>query len=109
MSNPEPEHRQPAPASATGGRAVDDGFTRTARKDGRQVVTLRRLMLGNQFIVESDVYPVGTMRIDPVRPGPYIFTSRDEASRLHGRNDARPRVPRLRNLLTGSTGLSPPR
>ena len=37
-------------------------------------------MLGNQFIVESDVYPVGTMRIDPVRPGPYVFGSRDEAS-----------------------------
>ena len=60
----------PAP---TGGRAVDDNFTRTARKDGRNVVTLRRLQLGNQFIVESDVYPVGTMRVEPVRPGPYVF------------------------------------
>lgn len=48
----------PQPSSG-GGRAVDDNFTRTARKDGRQVVTLRRLMLGNQSIVESDVYPVG--------------------------------------------------
>ncbi len=80
MSNPEAEPRPEAPASPTGGRAVDDAFTRTARKDGRQVVTLRRLMLGNQFIVESDVYPVGTTKIDPVRPGPYIFGSRDEAS-----------------------------
>ena len=80
MSNPEAEP-QPAPApSPVGGRAIDDDFTRTARKDGRQVVTLRRLILGNQFIVESDVYPVGTMRIDPVRPGPYVFGSRDEAS-----------------------------
>ena len=80
MSNPEAEPRPPTAPSATGGRAVDDDFTRTARKDGRQVVTLRRLMLGNQFIVESDVYPVGTMRIDPVRPGPYVFTSREEAA-----------------------------
>jgi hypothetical protein len=80
VSNPELDPR-PAPApSPVGGRAIDDDFTRTARKDGRQVVTLRRLMLGNQFIVESDVYPVGTMRIDPVRPGPYVFGSRDEAS-----------------------------
>lgn len=59
---------------------MDDNFTRTARKDGRQVATLRRLMLGNQFIVESDVYPVGTMRVEPVRPGPYVFGTRDEAS-----------------------------
>ena len=59
---------------------MDDDFTRTARKDGRQVATLRRLMLGNQFIVESDVYPVGTMRVEPVRPGPYLFGSREEAS-----------------------------
>ena len=59
---------------------MDDNFTRTARKDGRQIATLRRLMLGNQFIVESDVYPVGTMRVEPVRPGPYVFSSRDEAS-----------------------------
>ena len=63
-----------------GGRAVDDNFSRTARKDGKQVATLRRLMLGSQFIVEADVYPVGTMRIEPVRPGPYIFGSREEAA-----------------------------
>ena len=71
---------QSSPAPSGGGRAVDDDYTRTARKDGRQVVTLRRLMLGNQFIVESDVYPIGTMRVEPVRPGPYVFGSREEAS-----------------------------
>lgn len=64
----------------SGARAVDDGFARTARKEGRQVVTLRRLQLGSQFIVESDVYPVGTMRVEPMRPGPYVFTSREEAN-----------------------------
>ena len=81
MSTPEPEPQAaPPPPPAGGGRAVDDDYTRTARKDGRQVVTLRRLILGNQFIVESDVYPVGTMRVEPVRPGPYLFGSRDEAS-----------------------------
>ena len=80
MSTPEAAPQPAPPPNPTGGRAVDDEFTRTAKKDGRQVVTLRRLMLGNQFIVESDVYPVGTMRIDPVRPGPYVFGSREEAS-----------------------------
>ena len=77
MSGPD---STPQPSNSGGGRAVDDNFTRTARKDGRQVVTLRRLMLGNQFIVESDVYPVGTMRVEPVRPGPYVFGSREEAN-----------------------------
>jgi hypothetical protein len=67
-------------ASAGGAKAVDDGLTRTARKEGRQVATLRRLQLGSQFIVESDVYPVGTMRVEPIRPGPYVFTSREEAT-----------------------------
>ena len=80
MSTPEPEPQAaPLPPPAGGGRAVDDDYTRTARKDGRQVVTLRRLILGNQFIVESDVYPVGTMRVEPVRPGPYVFGIREEA------------------------------
>ena len=67
-------------AQSGGGRAVDDNFSRTARKEGKQVATLRRLTLGTQFIVESDVYPVGTMRIEPVRPGPYVFGSREEAA-----------------------------
>jgi hypothetical protein len=79
VSNPA-DQPEPAPAPGGGARAVDDDFARTARKDGRQVVTLRRLMLGNQFIVESDVYPVGTMRVEPVRPGPYVFGTREEAS-----------------------------
>jgi hypothetical protein len=63
-----------------GARAVDDGFSRTAKKEGRQVATLRRLTLGSQYIVESDVYPVGTMRVDPMRPGPYVFATREEAN-----------------------------
>jgi hypothetical protein len=63
-----------------GAKAVDDGFSRTAKKDGRQVATLRRLALGSQYIVESDVYPVGTMRVDPARPGPYVFATKEEAN-----------------------------
>lgn len=67
-------------AQMSGARAVDDGFSRTAKKEGRQVATLRRLALGSQFIVESDVYPVGTMRVEPMRPGPYVFATREEAN-----------------------------
>jgi hypothetical protein len=79
MSEPAQEP-QPSPPVGDGARATDDNYTRTARKDGKLVVTLRRLILGNQVLVESDVYPVGTMRIEPMRPGPYVFNSREEAS-----------------------------
>jgi hypothetical protein len=68
------------PAPVGGTRAVDEGFTRSVKKEGRQVVTLRRLALGAQFIVETDVYPVGTMRVEPIRPGPYVFNTREEAN-----------------------------
>lgn len=71
---------RPENAPMSGARAVDDGFSRTAKKEGRQVATLRRLALGSQFIVESDVYPVGTMRVEPMRPGPYVFATREEAN-----------------------------
>jgi hypothetical protein len=67
-------------AQLGGARAIDDGFSKSAKKDGRQVVTMRRLQLGVQYIVECDVYPVGTMRVEPVRPGPYVFTTREEAN-----------------------------
>jgi hypothetical protein len=67
-------------AQVGGARAVDDGFSKSAKKDGRQVVTMRRLQLGIQYIVECDVYPVGTMRVEPVRPGPYVFATREEAN-----------------------------
>ena len=67
-------------AQLGGARAIDDGYSKSAKKDGRQVVTMRRLQLGVQYIVECDVYPVGTMRVEPVRPGPYVFTTREEAN-----------------------------
>ena len=53
---------------------------RTARKDGRQVVTLRRADADGQVVVECDVYPVNSLRVEPIRPGPYVFASDKEAS-----------------------------
>jgi hypothetical protein len=34
---------------------------------------------GDAWIVECDVYPVTGMRVDPLRPGPYRFPSRELA------------------------------
>ena len=53
---------------------------RTARKDGRQVVTLRRADDEGQVVVECEVYPVNSLRVEPIRPGPYRFGTEDEAN-----------------------------
>jgi hypothetical protein len=53
---------------------------RVARKDGRQVVSLRSLARGGEFVVECEVYPVSGLQIDPLVPGPYAFATSQEAS-----------------------------
>lgn len=35
-----------------------------------------------QPVVECDVYPVDSMRVKPITPGPYAFASRREADRF---------------------------
>jgi hypothetical protein len=52
----------------------------TARKDGRQVVTLRRSHDNGQVVVECEVYPVNSLRVEPIRPGPYRFDTEDAAN-----------------------------
>jgi hypothetical protein len=52
---------------------------RTARKDGRQVVTLRRDEADGQVVVHCEVYPVNSLRVEPIRPGPYVFHTEEEA------------------------------
>ena len=72
-----------APAKGKKGKAAGDAkelFHRTAKKDGRRVVILRCFDRDDQCIVECDVYPTNSLRVEPLHPGPYTFTSRDEAS-----------------------------
>jgi 5-carboxymethyl-2-hydroxymuconate isomerase len=52
---------------------------RSARKDGRELVRLRYVEEQNAFLIECEVYPVGGLRVEPLRPGPYRFGTRDEA------------------------------
>jgi hypothetical protein len=55
----------------------------SARKDGRQVVTMRLVEgAGGEAVVECDVYPVDRMSVKPIKPGPYAFASRREADRF---------------------------
>ena len=52
---------------------------RSARKDGREIVRVRYVGESTGFVVECEVYPVGGLRVEPLRPGPYRFAKRDEA------------------------------
>jgi 5-carboxymethyl-2-hydroxymuconate isomerase len=52
---------------------------RSARKDGREIVRLRFVEERNAFLVECEVYPVGGLRVEPLRPGPYRFAAREDA------------------------------
>jgi hypothetical protein len=52
---------------------------RSARKNGRELVRLRYVEEQNAFLIECEVYPVGGLRVEPLRPGPYRFGTRDEA------------------------------
>jgi hypothetical protein len=52
---------------------------RSARKDGREIVRMRYVEETDGFVVECEVYPVGGLRVEPLRPGPYRFVRRDDA------------------------------
>jgi hypothetical protein len=53
---------------------------RTARKDGRQVVSLRSVQRGGECFVECEVYPVSALQVDPLTRGPYKFASAEQAT-----------------------------
>jgi hypothetical protein len=57
-------------------------IVRTARKDGKQVVTMRSVARAGECVVECEVYPVSGLTVDPLRPGPYRFESEQEAARF---------------------------
>jgi hypothetical protein len=63
------------PESLTG----DEVDRRSATKDGREVIALRCVAADGEFVIECDVYPVDGLRVEPLRPGPYRFGSRQEA------------------------------
>jgi hypothetical protein len=53
-----------------------------AQKDGKRVVILRRHEGARATVVECDVFPVDSMRIEPLRPGPYVFSTPEAAQRF---------------------------
>ena len=63
-----------------GSKSAKESFHRHAKKDGRRVVILRLFERDEQFVVECDVYPTNSLRVEPLHPGPYHFGARDEAA-----------------------------
>jgi hypothetical protein len=52
---------------------------RSARKDGREILRLRYVADTAGFLIECEVYPLGGLRVEPLRPGPYRFGTREDA------------------------------
>ncbi len=67
----------PAPQPVDG--EAQELALRLARKEGREIVRMRYVEEQSGFLVECEVYPLGGLRVEPLRPGPYRFGSRDEA------------------------------
>jgi hypothetical protein len=75
--------RDPDAYQAPGGAdAPQQDVVVRVEKDGKQVVILRRHDGARGVVVEYDVYPIDTMRIEPLRLGPYLFASSEPASRF---------------------------
>lgn len=58
------------------------GVVLQAQKEGRPIIVLRRYEGARGAVVECDVFPVGAMQIEPLRPGPYVFRTPDLAARF---------------------------
>ncbi len=56
-----------------------DVTVRSAHKDGREVVTLRCVEADGECVVECAVQPVSGTLAEPLRPGPYRFSEREQA------------------------------
>jgi hypothetical protein len=87
MSDLADEYGLRAPGTKAGGKKASakaakakESFHRHAKKDGRRVVIMRLFERDEQFVVECDVYPTNSLRVEPLHPGPYFFGSRDEAA-----------------------------
>ena len=52
---------------------------RSARKEGREVMRMRYVEDSPGYLIECEVYPVGAVRVEPLRPGPYRFATREHA------------------------------
>jgi hypothetical protein len=67
------------PGRAGAAQGVREIAVRSARKQGREVVRMRYVEDEGGFVIECEVYPVGAVLVEPLRPGPYRFPQREHA------------------------------
>jgi hypothetical protein len=58
------------------------GVVLQAQKEGKRIVILRRYEGARGAVVECDVFPFDKMKIEPLRPGPYLFATPEIAQRF---------------------------
>ena len=63
-----------------GGDGPEQLSVRTARKEGRQVVTMRSVQHPTTCVVDCQIYPVGALQVEPLTAGPYTFATAREAT-----------------------------
>lgn len=78
--DPHYDYGSPLAAAAAAAPAERELAVRTARRDGRELVTLRCVERGAEFVVECVVHPATGLRVEPLRPGPYRFADWGQAS-----------------------------
>lgn len=54
-------------------------WLRQARRDEQPVVSMRCLEDHGRYVITSEVYPVDRITIEPLEPGPYVFSTAREA------------------------------
>jgi NAD(P)-dependent dehydrogenase (short-subunit alcohol dehydrogenase family) len=67
------------PPLSAGERTGRQLVHRVAKRGAQQVVTLRCVESDRGFTVECDVYPVGSLTVEPEHRGPYAFATETEA------------------------------
>lgn len=59
-----------------------DLLTRHAKRGTQHVASMRCVERAGQVLVECEVYPVDSLRVEPLRAGPYTFAAEQEARRF---------------------------
>jgi hypothetical protein len=69
-------------ATLVGSLGERELLTRHAKRGTQHVASMRCVERAGQVLVECQVYPVDSLRVEPLRAGPYTFAAEHEARRF---------------------------